>query len=481
VNRLYPVFIKLEGRPSTVVGGGEVALRKVEALLEAGARVTVVSPALVPGLEALVRSGRVEWVARRYLPGDLAGAFLVIAALDDPRAAAEVEREADLRSILLNSVDDDPHSSFHVPATAARGDLKIAISTGGKSPALASLLRRRLESAIQNDLARFLAALGDLRPRVLARHAGDPERRKKILTALARSVRPSALPAPLPAGAAAPPGESGEPSAGPAAERGTKGGAEPGKVYLVGAGPGDPGLLTLRGAELLRTAGEVHYDRLVGPGVLALIPATTPRICVGKEVGSSDRPDTGELLVEAARAGKAVVRLKGGDPHVFGRGGEEMLALLKAEVPFEVVPGVSALNAVPAAAGIPLTFRGMAREVVVRSGYQMEEAAPAGFHGPAETTYVYLMTIGRLTEIVDQLLAEGLDPETPAAIIQRGTLPDEEVLVAPLGRLVARVARAGLRPPAMVIAGEVVRFVNWKENLRFLEAHLLGGSRESRD
>ncbi|MGH9361672.1 MAG: SAM-dependent methyltransferase, partial [Thermoanaerobaculia bacterium] len=173
----------------------------------------------------------------------------------------------------------------------------------------------------------------------------------------------------------------------------------------------------------------------------------------------------------------AVVRLKGGDPYLFGRGGEEMLALLKAEVHFEVVPGVSSLTAAPAAAGIPLTFRGVARELVVRSGYRTEESrgAPAGPAAPSETTYVYLMTIGRLGEIVGELMAEGLDPATPAAIVQRATLPDQRVLVATLDSLVARAARAELKPPAMVIAGPVVRFAHWREYQEFLDAQLSCG------
>ena len=458
MNQLYPIFLKLDGRPCLVVGGGTVGERKVESLLEAGARVTVVSPELTAGLARLAAGGRVHWVGRRYRPGDLEGMCLVFSAVGDRQVSAEVHEEAGRRGIPVNAVDHDPHCTFHVPAMVVRGDFKIAISTGGKSPALASELKARISSVLDEDLVRFLAALGALRPRVLERY--PLERRARILKALARSIRP--------AGAAR--------AAGPAPDPVGPGHAERGKVYLVGAGPGDPGLLTLRGRELIRTADEVHHDRLVGPGVLALVPPEVRRIFVGKEVGH-DRPDTGEILVQAARAGKAVVRLKGGDPNVFGRGGEEMLALLKAQVPFEVVPGVSALTAAPAAAGIPITFRGLAREVVVRSGYHRPDpyldpaAAPS-----SQTTYVYFMTIGRLAEIVEELLAEGLDPTTPAAIVQRGTLPGQRVLIATLEGLAARAGEEDLKAPAMVIVGEVVRIARWKENADLLEACLLGGS-----
>jgi uroporphyrin-III C-methyltransferase / precorrin-2 dehydrogenase / sirohydrochlorin ferrochelatase len=462
MNQLYPIFLKLDGRPCLVVGGGTVGERKVESLLEAGARVTVVSPELSEGLARRAAEGRVRWVSRRYQPGDLAGMCLVFSGVGDRQVSAAVHEEAGRRGIPVNAVDHDPHCTFHVPAMVVRGDLKIAISTGGKSPALASELKARIASAIDEDLVRFLAALGALRPRVLERY--PLERRGKILKALARSIRPAGV-------------APGGPAPGPVGP----GRAERGKVYLVGAGPGDPGLLTLRGLELIRTADEVHHDRLVGPGVLALVPSEVRRIFVGKEVGH-DRPDTGEMLVRAARAGKAVVRLKGGDPNVFGRGGEEMLALLKAGVPFEVVPGVSALTAAPAAAGIPITFRGLAREVVVRSGYHRPDPhLPAAAAPPLETTYVYFMTIGRLAEIVDELLAEGLDPATPAAIVQRGTLPGQRVLIATLESLAARAGEDDLKAPAMVIVGEVVRIACWKENADLLEACLLGGTARADD
>ncbi len=460
MNDLYPIFIKLASRPCAVVGGGEVALRKVEGLLEAGGKVTVIGPNLHPGLAALYREGKVSWIARRYVPGDLAGSMLAISAVDDPQVSAAVFAEAEERRIFLNAVDYDPHCSFHVPAVAARGDLKIAISTGGKSPALASRIRRELLAGIPEKLDRALAVLGGLRARVLARFPDDPARRKAILVALAGSVRLDLF---------ASPSRPGSPRAGARIERG--------KVYLVGAGPGDPGLLTRRGAELIAEADEVHYDRLVGPGIVALIPENVRRIFVGKEVGDPNRPDTAHLLVEAAKEGRAVVRLKGGDPHVFGRGGEEMLALLKAGVPFEVVPGVSALSAVPASAGIPITFRGLAREVVIRSGYHREDSTTCGkLAGRSEgTTYVYFMTIGRLSEIVEELLGEGLDPQTPVAVIQRGTLADQRVLHAALGDLVARAARESLSPPALLVAGEVVRFARWREFLPLLDGCLAEG------
>ena len=342
MNRLYPIFLKLAGRSCVVVGGGAVAFQKVEQLLVAEATVAVVSPEVSEPMRALIDAGRVMWVRREYREGDLAGATLAFSAVDDRAVSARVLEEARARGILLNAADFDPHCDFHVPATATSGDVKVAVSTGGKSPALASEIKQRIVEWLDERWARFAAALGELRPRVLERWPLDPERRKRVLCALAHSVRPS-----FP-------------------DRAVWCAAQ-GKVHLVGAGPGNPGLLTLKALALLRSADLVLFDRLVGPEVLSLIPTDTPRVYVGKDVGH-DRADTARLAIEAARAGKAVVRLKGGDPFLFGRGGEEMLALIEAGVPFEVVPGVSALNGVPAAAGIPLTLRGVAHEVVVRTG-----------------------------------------------------------------------------------------------------------------
>jgi uroporphyrin-III C-methyltransferase/precorrin-2 dehydrogenase/sirohydrochlorin ferrochelatase len=445
MNRLFPIFIDLAGRPCLVIGGGTVGARKARSLLAAGASVTVVSPHLSEELRRRWETGEIRWLSRPYLRGDLDGMTLAFVAVDDPDVAEEVYREAEERGILLNSADSVPHSTFHLPAIATRGDLTVAISTGGKCPALAVEIKERLAAWIDRDVSRFLTALSRLRAKVIARYPGDPERKRSILRSLTRSLRPIVDP---------PPASRPGPSL-PRARKGT--------VYLVGAGPGDPGLLTRQGQALLETADEVYHDRLVGPGVLALVPPGTRRIAVGKHPGR-DRPDTGKLLVRAARSGKAVVRLKGGDPNLFGKGGEEALALLEARVPFEVVPGVSALTAVPAAAGIPITHRGLAREVIVRSGYRDPGEAVSG------STYVYFMTVGRLPEIVEELLAEGLDPSTPSAAIQEGTLPGQKVLLAPLSDLVDRAAREGMRPPALVVVGEVVRFARLREDRGLLEA-----------
>lgn len=455
---MYPVFIKLSGRLAVVAGGGSVAALKVRALLEAGARVKIVSPKLDPELAALAAQGALEWVPRKFAASDLEGAWLAIAATADPQASRQVFEEAEKRRLIVNAVDQEDCCIFHAPATVTRGDLKIAISTAGKSPAFAARLKERIEGVLSAADADFVSWLGRLRARVLEKFAGEPERRRKIFQALVQAFR-------LPAGGTA------NPAARPPAPAFRA--ARPGRVYLVGAGPGDPGLLTLRAAALLLTADAVYYDRLIGPGVLEWISAAAEKVYVGKEAGEPPAVNTGELLAGAARQGKAVVRLKGGDPNIFGRGGDEMAALLKAGVDFEVVPGVSALAAVPAAAGIPITYRGLSHQVVVRSGYRNSDPAAARLvpPTPAESTYVYFMTVGRLAEIVAELLEEdGLAPSTPIAIIQRGTLPEQEVLLGTLGDILERAERAPLRPPALVVAGETVRFARRDQILDFLKS-----------
>lgn len=462
MNRLYPLFVKLEGRFCVVVGGGTVAAGKVHGLRSAGAVVTVISPDLTDELAELWQSGLIRWIRREFISGDLDGARLVIAATGHKSVSAAVHREAEQHGgLLCNAVDNDENCSFHVPAVAARGDIKVAISTAGKSPAFAAHLRAKIQDSLREEDVTIVRELGRLRPRVLARYRNDAGQRKALFQYLVASYvsRAERGPENRSEGRATFPGDCAP--------------ARPGTAYLVGAGPGDAGLLTARGAVLLQSADIVLYDRLVGDGILEWIPPHIEKVYVGKELGRQNPADTGAVIVDAARDGKAVVRLKGGDPSVFGRGGDEMLAILAAGVPLEVVPGVSALNAVPSAAGIPITFRQLSQQVVVRSGYRNAEHDPDRElvpPAPQATTYVYFMTVGRLSEIVTELRdRDGLEGNTPIAIVQRGTLPDQRVLHGTLDTIVGLASRSPLVPPAMVVAGEVVRFVHGKGILSNLQ------------
>jgi len=450
----YPVFLDLRGRRAVVIGGGAVAEQKVHGLIAAGAHVTLVSPETTPPLADLARRGAIEIRRRPYRPGDLAGAWLAIAASDDRAVNEAAWAEAERVGVPLNAVDDLEHCSFIAPAIHREGDITVAVSTGGKSPALAVRLRQRIARLVGRAEARLCALLGELRPE-LAGRVPDARARTALWYEIVDSdviefVRRGDIegargrieellgPHPL--------------SPSPFGRGGT--------VYLVGAGPGDPGLITAQGLELLRSAEVVVYDRLVSPALVAAAPASAERVFVGKhphETGTRQQ-DINALLVDRARRGRRVIRLKGGDPFVFGRGAEECEALRTAGVPFQVIPGVTSATAVPAAAGIPVTHRGVASAFAVVAGHECDGRSDLDWDALARLpTLVVLMGLSALPDIVARLRAQGMAPDTPAAVIASGTLPEQRSVVGTLDDIAGLVARAGLEPPATVVIGEVVR------------------------
>ena len=457
----YPVFLNLRGRHCVVVGGGAIAEQKVVGLIEAGARVTITSPTLTWKLEDLASTGAIQVRRRPYQRGDLEGAFLAIAATDDRAANATVWDEAEERGILLNAVDDLPHCSFIAPALHREGDIAVAISTGGKSPAFAVRLRERISALIGREEAEFLNLLGELRPHVAAR-VPDFKQRTRLWYQIVDSdaveyVRRGDL-----AGARRRIDELVEQAATSplAATRRGGQGVRSGMVYLVGAGPGDPGLVTVRGLDALRRADVIVYDRLVHPDLVNRAAPWAEKIFVGKraEGRSIEQDQTNDLLVSLARGGQVVVRLKGGDPFVFGRGAEECEALRRAGIHFEVVPGVSSALAAPAAAGIPVTHRRYASAFAVAAGHECEGESDLDWGALARIpTLVFLMGLRGLSTITARLLEHGARPETPAAVIASATLPEERTVVGTLGTI-AELARAeGLAAPATLVVGEVVR------------------------
>ena len=448
----YPVFLDLRGRRAVVIGGGAVAEQKVLGLLSAGAYVTVVSPETTPRLAELAAAGGIDLRRRPYRAGDLAGAWLAIAGTDDRAANARVWAEAEREGVLLNAVDDLDHCSFIAPAIHREGDITVAVSTSGKSPALAARLRQRVARLVGTAEARLCELLGELRPELAAR-VPDARARTALWYRIvdsdviefvrqgdmegARARIEELVPLPNPR-------------------------LKPGPVYLVGAGPGDPGLITAKGLEILRSADVVVYDRLVAPGLVAEASPGAERVFVGKRPhgGGADvvQDEINALLIERARRGLTVVRLKGGDPFVFGRGAEECEALHAAGVPFEVVPGVTSAIAVPAAAGIPVTHRRLASAFAVVTGHECDGGSNLDWESLARVpTLVVLMGLSALPEITARLLAYGADPDTPAAAIASGTLPAQRTVIGTLATLAGRVEEEGLEPPATVVVGEVVR------------------------
>ncbi len=443
----YPVFLDLRGRRAVVIGGGAVAEQKVHGLVGAGAHVTVVSTDVTPALGALARRNAIEHKRRPYRRGDLKGAWLAIAATDDRGTNGAVWAEAEQLGVPVNAVDDLEHCSFIAPAVHREGDITVAVSTAGKSPALAVRLRQRIARLVGRAEARLCELLGELRPGLAERVPDTPARTALWYRIVDSDVidfvrrgdiegargRMAELVGPHPL------------SPSPFGRGGT--------VYPVGAGPGDPGLITAKGLELLRSADVVVYDRLVSPALVAQAPAEAERILRG-----TDQQDVNALLIDRAREGLNVVRLKGGDPFVFGRGAEECEALAAAGVSYEVIPGVSSAIAVPAAAGIPVTHRRVASGFAVVAGHECDGRSDLDWEALSRMpTLVVLMGLAALPDVVARLRAQGAPADAPVAVIASGTLPEQRTVVGTLDDIAELVDAAGLEPPATIVIGEVVR------------------------
>lgn len=403
----YLIGLRLAGRRVLVVGGGRVAQRRVPALVDAGARVTVVAPELATALRPLADTGAVDWAARAYRGGgDVDGAWLVHACTDVPEVNADVAADAEAAGVWCVRADDAEASTAWTPARGAIGDLQIGVLAGG-DPRRGAGLR----DAIVDGLA-----------------SGDIDARR--------------------------------------------GRRRPRGVALVGGGPGDPALLTVRGRRLLSQADVVVVDRLAPRGVLDELAddvevVDAAKIPYGRAAAQRFINDT---LISSARAGRFVVRLKGGDPFLFGRGGEELLACLRAGVPVTVVPGVTSAIAGPAAAGVPVTHRGVARELHVISAHRSPSAPDSTVDWAAVAklggTLVLLMAVERIAEVAAALRRAGRDPDTPVAVIADATLPTQRTIFATLRTAATRVAETGIRPPAVVVVGEVVNVALETEMLR---------------
>ncbi len=437
---LLPIFLKLEGRQGLLVGAGTVALEKIGSLLKTGLKLRVVAPEAREEVRALAAEGKLEWVQREFEAADLDGSFIVIAATNVPEVNAAVYRAAVERGIPANSVDDIPNCDFFFGSVVSRGDLQIAISTAGESPAAAQRLRREIDEQLPHDLGPWLAGLGELRREVLAMQPRGEKRRLLLHELARRQVCESAL-------------CTTKYLAGTGREAAR---AKAGSVYLVGAGPGDPELLTIRAVRLIESADVILHDELVPQPILDLAKRGADRINVGKRCGMKTitQEEINSLMAEHAGAGRSVVRLKSGDPLLFGRASEELAALAEAGVPFEIVPGVSAAFAAAAAIGRSLTDRDWASHVILSTGHHAQshnrEALPAVEAG---TRVVYMP--GRdLTLLAAEWLADGLPADLPCAVVSRAAQPDQQVVRTTLGALGEMEPAAA---PSLLIAGWAVR------------------------
>lgn len=448
-NPLYfPVSLRLDGARVVMVGGGEIAARKLRLLLRAGPDLAVVAQALNAEVDALRVAGRIRHLARQFEPAQLDGARLVIAATDDAQLNRAVAAAANARNIPVNVVDDPEHCTFITPSIIDRAPMQIAISTGGAAPVLARRLRERIEALLPTNYGRLADFMQSRRERAKAA-LPQPERRALWERFLDGRGADAVL-------------NGDEAGADAALEALIVDRSPLGEVYLVGAGPGDPDLLTFRALRLMQQADVVLYDRLIGDGILELVRRDAERIFVGKRRNQHTVPqdEINAELVRLAQAGKRVLRLKGGDPFIFGRGGEEIETLAAAGVPFQVVPGITAASGCSTYAGIPLTHRDCAQACVFVTGHPRADGQLtlpwASLAQPGQTLAIY-MGLGSLATLSARLIEHGLPPDWPAALVEEGTSPRQRVIVGTLGDLADQVQAAGVKGASLVIVGEVVR------------------------
>jgi uroporphyrin-III C-methyltransferase / precorrin-2 dehydrogenase / sirohydrochlorin ferrochelatase len=445
-----PLFADLKQRPVLVVGGGEVAARKVDLLQRAGAEIRIVAQALSPELENLHQEARVHWLCRAFEPQQLDDVFLVIAATDDNVLNAEVYAEADKRRVLANVVDDQPRCSFIFPSIIDRSPLVVAVSSSGQAPVLARMLREKLEALLPVSIGRMADLAGGFRSKVKQQLSSVGARRRfweKVF-----SGRFASLVASDQMVKAQQQLEQDLTTFAQGKE------ANQGEIALVGAGPGDVGLLTLRGLQVMQQADVVLYDSLVSEETLDLVRRDAERICVGKRAGAHSviQDETNRLMVALAQQGKKVVRLKGGDPFIFGRGGEELQVAAAAGIPFQVVPGVTAAAGATAYAGIPLTHRDHAQCVTFITGHCRTDSDGLDWVNLArarQTLVIYMGTM-KAADISRNLITHGRDANTPVAVISRGTRMDQWVQTGNLQQLDQLAQQAPL--PALLVIGEVV-------------------------
>lgn len=446
-----PIFLKVEQQLCLVVGGGKVAARKVALLIRAGARITIVSPELCDELRLLLDQGAITSVAREFQDGDLHDCVLVIAATDNKAVNRRVSELAKAQRIPVNVVDSPKLCSFIMPSIIDRSPVQIAVSTGGASPVLARLLRSRLESFIPAAYGRLAELVNDYRQRVKQRFSNPDQRRyfwENILQGRVAEL--------LFAGHE----EKARSALQDAIDDTDAHYSDPGEVYLVGAGPGDPDLITFRAMRLMQQADVVVYDRLVSEPILDMVRRDAEMIYAGKarDQHTLSQESINQLLVRLAREGKRVLRLKGGDPFIFGRGGEEIETLAEQGIPFQVVPGITAASGCASYAGIPLTHRDYAQSCIFVTGHLKDGSVDLDWENLARPsqTIVFYMGLHSIPVISRELVAHGLPGTTPVALVQQGTTRNQRVYIETLASLQDLTERVELKPPTIIIVGEVV-------------------------
>lgn len=441
-----PIFLDLKDKQCLVAGGGEVAYRKAMLLLRAGAQVSVVSPEFCAPLAA---QPAIHRIADRFRADHLLGMSLVIAATDETASNEEISREAKARGIPVNVVDNPALCSFILPAILDRHPLMVAFSTGGAAPVLARMMRAKLETLIPHSYGRLAAFSSKFRQAIKTQISNSDQRRIFWEDMLEGPIGERVLA-----------GDERSAEAMLVSKLQDAGQTTTGEVYLVGAGPGDPDLLTFRALRLMQKADVVLYDNLVSRPVLDMTRRDAERIFVGKMRGEHTMPQESinDLLVRLAKQGKRVLRLKGGDPFIFGRGGEEIETLAQHKISFQVVPGITAASGVSAYAGIPLTHRDHAQSCIFVTGHLKDGGMDLDWDmlaRPRQTIVVYMGLTG-LEMLCAKLVQHGLSDSTPAAIVQQGTTQNQRVVCGTLATLPEKAAAEKLHAPTLIIVGGVV-------------------------
>jgi len=443
-----PIFAQLQQRPVLLVGAGQVALRKANTLLSAGARLTVVATRFAPEFVVWQQQGKLQLHEAEFQPDQLNGMYLVVAATNDDAVNQTIFQAAEQRQLLVNTVDDQPNCSFIFPAIVDRSPLVIAISSGGTAPVLARRIRAKLEALLPQSLGALAQLVGQFRHQVKQKLTGFAARRQ-----FWERVFNSAVVSEVQAGRLSQAQQQLEQLL--ATEQ-----AEQGEVWLVGAGPGDPELLTLKALQCMQQADVVVYDYLVSDPILQLVRRDAELICVGKKAGAHSvaQEETNQLLVSLALSGKKVCRLKGGDPFIFGRGAEEIEALLPHAIRFQVVPGITAAAGCAAYAGIALTHRDYAQAVQFVTGHCRKDGTEPDWSSLAKAnqTLAIYMGLMKAEHIQQQLQQAGRAASTPVAIIENGTRPEQRVITGQLQHLAQLVSEHQVQSPALLIVGEVV-------------------------
>ena len=459
-----PIFFNIKQRHCVVIGGGDVATRKVTMLLKAQGDITIISPELCVELAEMVSANKVKYIQAAFSADQLHGACMVIAATDDESVNEAVSASAKAQGIPVNVVDAPHLCTFTMGSIIDRSPIVIAVSSEGNAPVLARYIRTKIETLLPASYGRIAAIAGEFREHVKAKFATTQLRRRfwedvlqgplveRVLSGQEQAAREllSDLLSESPSTQAK------------------------GEVFLVGGGPGDPDLLTFRALRLMQQCDVCVYDKLVSPEVMELVRRDAELIYVGKARDQHTMPQEqiNELLARLALEGKRVLRLKGGDPFIFGRGGEEIETLMQHGVPFQVVPGITAANGVSSYAGIPLTHRDYAQACLFITGHLKDgglNKEPSldldwkAMARPQQTVVIYMGLVG-LAQICEKLIAHGVSPDLPAAVIQQGTTQKQRVVVSTVAKLAEDVAIAGLKAPSLTIIGEVVKLrerLNW--------------------